>query len=91
MNSLNSSGASNVVNLLKERHETHGDYRDTAAIAQELKAALRRARWDELTDMQRESLEMIQTKIARIISGDAGCEDHYRDIAGYAMLSIRSV
>ena len=39
----------------------------------------------------RESLEMIEHKIARIISGNAYEPDHWLDIMGYAALVLREL
>jgi hypothetical protein len=74
-------------NLLAEREKTHGDFRDHAYISQFLKENMRRmAAWHNLSECQRESLEMIAHKIARIISGNPSFKDHWDDIAGYATL-----
>jgi len=75
--------------LLTERAKTHGDFRDNAAVAQSLKDAMRAANWNELTDVQREALDFIASKIGRILAGDAEFEDHWLDISGYALLPIR--
>jgi hypothetical protein len=75
--------------LLDEREKTHGDYRRVSEIAQDLKGVIRDAEYDRLSNMQRESLDLIFTKIARIISGDASNLDHWKDIAGYALLPTR--
>ena len=42
--------------------------------------------WKSLDDMQRETLEMVATKIGRILSGNPHEVDHWKDIAGYAQL-----
>ena len=76
--------------LLDEREKTHGDYREVASLAQGFKGLMRRQPgWVDLTMTQQESLDMIATKIARILSGDAHEPDHYKDIAGYALLPLR--
>jgi hypothetical protein len=71
--------------MLAARRQTHGDFAETAAMARAIKAAFgdRAAR---LTPVQREALEQIAVKIARILCGDANCADHWADIAGYARL-----
>lgn len=59
-------------------------------MAQAIKSIMRTEEgWYSLTDTQRESLDLIATKMARILSGDASEPDHWEDIAGYAMLPIR--
>lgn len=40
-----------------------------------------------LTGTQLESLDLILTKIARILSGDPNEPDHWRDIEGYARIA----
>lgn len=70
---------------LSAREVTHGKYRDTAEIAQELKGVVRKND-AQLTDPQRETLDLICTKIARILSGNPNEPDHWHDIAGYARL-----
>ena len=73
--------------ILNERQKTHGDYYRTAATAQALKDEMRRGmNWTSLDDMQRETLEMVATKIGRILSGNPHEIDHWKDIAGYAQL-----
>ena len=76
-----------IDNVLADRQTTHGDYADTARTAQRLKQAIREGNnYAILTDIQRESLDMIVMKIARILSGDPGHADHWDDITGYARL-----
>jgi len=73
--------------LLAERGKTHGDFADHAAVTQSLKALM--ASWptyNNLSDIQKESLEMIVHKIGRILAGNPNHHDHWFDISGYAML-----
>ena len=74
--------------LLAEREHTHGNFAATALIAQRLKdVGHNTPNWQGvLTDVQRESLEGIFVKIARILSGDPNHPDHWRDIEGGAHL-----
>ena len=74
--------------LLAEREHTHGNFSATALIAQRFKDVSKSTpNWNaNLTDVQRESLEGIFTKIARILSGDPNHKDHWSDIAGGAHL-----
>lgn len=74
--------------LVSERARTHGDYSQNASTAQSLKSALRNAiGWQDLSPRQRESLDLIATKMARIVSGNPDEPDHWNDIAGYAELA----
>ena len=76
-----------IDNVLEERKKTHGDFKTHAAIAQHLKAGLYNCNnWANLSDDMKESLEMIQNKIARILNGNPEIKDHWTDIIGYATL-----
>lgn len=79
-----------ILDLLKEREKTHGAFSEHAWITQQLKSA---ADLDaiELSCGQRESLEMIFHKIGRILAGNPNIEDHWNDIAGYAILGKQSI
>lgn len=73
--------------ILEERHKVHGDFSADAATAQRLKDLLRNTpNWAALTAVQREALEMICTKMARIMVGNNNHKDHWLDISGYATL-----
>jgi hypothetical protein len=75
--------------LPAERLRTHGDFQRTAAIAQDLKNVLRSdVGWARLSPVQREALDAILTKIARILAGDAHFADHWEDVKGYAELAL---
>lgn len=76
--------------LLAEREQTHGNYSQTAQTAQMLKRLIRHApSYADMSERQKESLEMIATKLARIMCGNPHEDDHFRDIAGYALLAIK--
>lgn len=73
--------------LLAEREKTHGDYKLTAQTAQTFKIIFQRGpSYKYLTATQKESLDMIAVKLARVVCGDPNEPDHWRDIAGYAQL-----
>jgi hypothetical protein len=75
--------------ILAERETTHGDYTQTAEISQNLKEILVIAMRENpyaFNGRTRESLDLICTKLARIVSGDPNNKDHWDDIAGYAKL-----
>lgn len=75
--------------LLNEREKTHGDWKVTASTAQCIKAL-----WEGNTSLsasQREALDMIATKIARLICGDPRHEDTVVDIVGYATLMLEDM
>lgn len=74
--------------ILAERGENYGLFERQAAIACDLKGVM----WtycafaEQLAPDQREALEMIAVKIARIINGNPNYGDNWRDIEGYARL-----
>jgi hypothetical protein len=74
-----------ITEILDERGKRYGKFKDHAEISQRLKYVVRDRR-DVLADDQREALEMICHKIARILNGDPNYADSWVDIAGYAQL-----
>lgn len=73
--------------VLVERESTHGDFSHTAKIAQSMKSTMRLfPNWEQCDPRQREALDMIAVKMARILSGDSNFPDHWKDIEGYASL-----
>lgn len=73
--------------LITERGNRYGKFKDGAEIMQELKDVMRKVEgWHNLTPSQREALDMIQHKIGRILNGDPTYDDSWKDIAGYATL-----
>jgi len=80
-----------VIGTLNARLKTHGQFKDVSAMAQDAKDYMRACNgWAKLTPMQKESLDSIVGKIARILSGDPNQSDHWHDIAGYATLVERN-
>lgn len=89
---------SDINAILNEREKTHGAFSDHARITQRLKSVIaeellyRHERGQPpLTDMQRESIDMIEHKVGRIIAGNPNEPDHWNDIAGYAVLPTKEV
>jgi len=85
----NTVQAPSVNTLLQERALQYGTFASLAKTAQEFKSVLYRelgSRNKRLADDQSEALDMIMTKIARVINGDANHVDTWNDIAGYAKL-----
>lgn len=72
---------------LSQRQSTHGEFLTHALIAQSIKCQMFNAHgYAVLSAMQREALDMIAHKIARILNGNPDVHDHWHDIAGYATL-----
>lgn len=75
--------------VLQERSATHGDFEHGAVISQRLKHALSAGtNWEAMDVVQREALEAVAGKLARIVTGDSSFLDHYRDIIGYTQLAM---
>lgn len=72
---------------LEERGKRYGKFVDHAAISQDLKRVMKdQESWFNLADDQKEALEMVMHKVARILNGDPDYDDSWHDIAGYATL-----
>ena len=76
-----------IRDTLEERGTRYGAFCDHAEISQELKDVMHDTpNWQSLRPDQKEALEMIQHKIARILNGDPDYVDSWTDIAGYSTL-----
>ena len=76
-----------VEEVLEERGKRYGKFLTHANIAQDLKLTMHNApSWALLDTDQKEALDMIQHKIARILNGDPSYADSWIDIAGYSTL-----
>ena len=74
-----------ITKILNERGDTYGDYTEMAAVSQAIKDVVLQGS-ALLNPAQRESIEMIAVKMARIACGDPDHVDSWDDIAGYATL-----
>lgn len=73
---------------LAQRQKTHGSFTDHSKSSQDLKKVLKQGKnWNNLSDVQKEALEMIVHKIARVLSGNPNEPDHWHDIGGYSALA----
>jgi len=76
-----------ITETLEKRGAEYGDYSELSGTAQVLKQFMREQKgWKKLTPSQRESLDLITTKMARILCGNPNNKDSWVDIAGYAEL-----
>lgn len=72
---------------LEDRAERYGSYVDQCSITQDLKTIMHCSNnWSVLASDMKESLDMIASKISRILNGDSLYIDSWHDIAGYARL-----
>jgi hypothetical protein len=80
-----------IDDILKQREQTHGSFAEVSRLAQEFKRVIYSGyNYADLNDQQSEALDMICSKIGRILSGDPNAVDHWRDIAGYAQLIVNA-
>ena len=78
--------------ILAERGSRYGTFADQARISQALKLVMHESpNWHRLTDGQKEGLEMVQHKVARMLSGDPSYLGNIVDIVGYATLVQQSM
>lgn len=81
---------SDVNATLNQRETIYGDFRVLATMAQWLRSEMRTTpNWLALAPDQKEALDMIAAKLARILCGDQDHFDSWHDIAGYAQLIAR--
>ena len=76
-----------ISSTLAERGSRYWVFAEQASIAQSIKRAMADGRnWSSLADDQREALDMLANKIARILNGDPNSHDSWHDIVGYTKL-----
>ena len=74
------------------KEQENGPFQDQAIASQMIKDLCRDCGiWGDLSDVQKEALDMIAHKIARILAGNQDNKDHWDDIAGYASLVSREL
>ena len=81
-----------INDVLSERKQTHGDFSENARIAQNLRNVIAEAKnYESLSDVQKEAIHNIVSKLSRILCGDADHEDNWIDIAGYSTLVVNEL
>lgn len=88
-------GVEQADHVIDEHNRTHGCWSRQCLVARALKEIVEEAQNDRLyesrmTPGQREAIDMILTKISRIVCGNPHHPDHVLDIIGYARLFQRS-
>jgi hypothetical protein len=77
-----------VQDTLEHRASRYGDIETLMTLSQNIQQAMRLSKnWWDLMPAQREALQMIASKIARILNGDPNYKDNWHDIQGYARLA----
>ncbi len=73
--------------ILKERGSRYGEFIDNATIAQVMKSSSKNGKsWVAMDRDAQEAIDMICTKISRIVTADWRYVDNWRDIEGFAKL-----
>lgn len=77
-----------IEQTLNERQSQYGDFPDVADTTQSMYLMLLN---DDMTDVEREALHMICSKLSRIKHGDCHRIDSWHDIGGYATLVVKDL
>lgn len=79
-----------IETILAQRQSVYGDYDQVACTSQAIKCVLHNGKsYSRLSLAERESLDMIANKLARIVNGNF-CLDSWQDVGGYSELVVRS-
>jgi hypothetical protein len=77
----------NLDERMRDKQITNGPFEDMAQLAQGLKFALRRGRnWEPMPPESKEALELIATRIAKILTGDPNDARHWNDLVILAQI-----
>lgn len=77
----------NIQDTIDTRETSYGLFATNAWISQRIKAAMHDSpNWKRIEEDKTEALEIIASKIGRLLSGDHNHIDSWHDIAGYATL-----
>lgn len=79
-----------IYETLNERANTHGDFYKGAETFSDLFDLLVKNK-SNLNKHQLYAMNMILSKVVRILNGNADEVDHWKDIAGYATLGSKEV
>ena len=75
--------------ILKERGDRYGNFKYHAKLCQSLKDVMRTgSSWPACSPSQKQALETIADKIARMLNGDPDYDDNWQDIIGYSQLIL---
>lgn len=74
--------------ILEDRGSDYGDFEAMAKVAQDLKLTMKSSGC-EFVPAQQEAIDMLCTKMSRLVMGDPNKQDTWQDIAGYATLIVK--
>ncbi|MCP4091314.1 MAG: hypothetical protein GY746_16210 [Gammaproteobacteria bacterium] len=76
-----------LADILKQREQQYGSYAQKSLEIQVMKDVVRNSKnWNEMPAYMQESIDMIISKVGRVLNGDITHVDNFKDIAGYAQL-----
>lgn len=76
-----------VSHTLLMRGRQYGGFEGNARIAQNIKIAMRDSpNWEEMDSDMKEAMELIASKLGRLLNGNVNHFDGWHDIEGYAHL-----
>ena len=72
---------------LDARETVYGNFAVTARVSMAIKEAFASGpRWEDLSPVQKHALDMVATKLGRVLSGDVNHLDSWHDAIGYLRL-----
>jgi hypothetical protein len=78
---------SDILDTLLKRGGEYGKFEDQARLTQSMKYHVKsHPKYRDLADDQKEAIDMILHKIARIVNGNPNNHDSWHDITGYSKL-----
>lgn len=82
----------NLTETLNDREEKYGDFGRLADAIQAMKNVARSAPgWLAMNAVQREAMDMVMVKQARLLYGDPQVRDSWLDLSGYAHLAVEQM
>lgn len=79
-----------ITETLAERSQTHGNFEQGAEVFAPLFEILADNK-DHLSKAQLYAVNMVMSKLVRILKGNANEQDHWQDIIGYCTLALNSM
>ena len=81
-----------VSDILEQRGSRYGSFDSNSLTCQLIKRTMRAGQsYEKLSDCQKEALDMVAHKIARIVNGDVLYRDSFRDAMHYFELALNSM
>lgn len=76
----------------QERKNNYGSFKVNAAISQKLKVAIQvTPKYKDLSTTQKEGLDMVCSKLSRLLTGDCNHRDSWIDMIGFLNLIVEEM